>query len=194
MFGNYTFGAIPYGLVYGGENEGGGFNYRHLILTALKQNLEAITVANGFRADVKRVIFGQSEKQLKNGEILIYSIRDAAVLNYNDEQADFNSSLVRSSSRIRNIYVKFRLFVKSELSSEIPLKTIELRENYADALIKGLLGRYAPARQLCTLLRDGISNDSGLIAFEILAYKEYGFAGDLELEAEVLLQYKEKFY
>lgn len=194
MVGNYTYGAVAYGLVYDEENESGGFNYRQLILTALKQNLEAITISNGFRAGVKRVIFGQSDKQLQDGEILIYGIRDSAVLNYKVEPAELNNSLLRSSSRIRNIYVKLRLFVKSELSSEISLKAVESRENYTDALIKGLLGRYAPARQLYSLLRDGISNDTGLIAFEILEYKEYGFAGDLELEAEVLLQYKEKFY
>ncbi|MCU7500725.1 MAG: hypothetical protein HF309_15735, partial [Ignavibacteria bacterium] len=84
MFGIYTYGSIPFSLLSG---EGGDFNFRHLILRALKQNLEAITIANGFRAEIKGVVFGGAESQIRDGEILIYSIRDA-VVNYKSEAAD----------------------------------------------------------------------------------------------------------
>lgn len=194
MLGNHTYGALTFGLAHVMGSEAGNFNYRHLILRALKQNLEAVTIANGFKTDINRVMFGKPNSPLQNGEVLIYSIRDVAVLNYQGDSVDRNSYLIRSSSRIRNIYVGLRLFVKNELSGEISDSMIELRENYTDSLIKGLYGRYAPARQLYTLLMDGIANDSGLVAFDISQNKEYGFAGDLVLETEILFQYKEKFY
>lgn len=194
MLGNHTYGTVPFALAGEPGSESGNFNYRHLILRALKQNLEAVTKANGFKADIKRVIFGKPGSPQQNGDILIYSIRDVAVLNYQGDSVDRNSYLIRSSSRIRNLYVGLHLLVKSELSGEITDSMVELRENYADSLIKGLYGRYAPARQLYTLLMDGIANDSGLVAFDISQNKEYGFAGDLELETEILFQYKEKFY
>lgn len=168
------------------------FNFRHLILRALRQNLEAITAANGFRAEVKGVIFGDSERQIRNGEILIYSIRDAG-LDYHSEPADQTRPSPRPPSRVRNIYIKFRLLVKTESCGEITDEMIELRENYTDSLIKGLYGRFAAARQLKTLLMDGISAGSGLVAFDISQFKEYEFSGNLELEAEVVCTYKEKF-
>jgi hypothetical protein len=85
------------------------------------------------------------------------------------------------------------MFVKAEPCSEITDSIIGLREDYADALINALNGRYAPARQLYALLLEGISKGAGLSAFDISQFKEYGFAGDLELEAEVLLTYNEQF-
>ncbi|HEX2866782.1 MAG TPA: hypothetical protein VHO03_07055 [Ignavibacteriales bacterium] len=194
MLGSHAYSAVPFGLAGDPGLEIGNFNYRHLILRALKQNLEAVRKANGFKADIKRVIYGKPDLPMKNGEVLIYSIRDVAVLNYQGDSVDRNSYLIRSSSRIRNIYVGLRLLVKNELPGEISDSIIEFREDYADSLIKGLYGRYAPARQLYTLLMDGIANDSGLVAFDISQNKEYTFAGDLVLETEVLFQYKEKFY
>ncbi|HEX2963009.1 MAG TPA: hypothetical protein VHO43_14515 [Ignavibacteriales bacterium] len=190
MFGIYIYGSIPFSLLSG---EGGDFNFRHLILRALKQNLEAITIANGFRAEIKGVVFGGAESQIRDGEILIYGIRDA-VINYQSEAADQTTRFTRPSSRTRNIYVKLRLLIKSELCGEITDDMLELRENYADSIIKGLYGRHASARQLNSLLLDGIACGSGLVAFDISQFKEYGFSGRLELEAEVRLMYKEKFY
>lgn len=172
-----------------GETE--GVNYRYLILRALKQNLEAITITNGFRAEIKGVRFGGSESQIQNGEILIYSARDASVKNNQGETAGQSNLFNFSSIKMRNMHVKFRLLVKDEICSEITDDMVELRENYADAIIKGLYGRYAPARQLHSLLLDGISSSSGFAAFDILQFKEYGFSGRLELEAELLFTYKD---
>ncbi|MCU7497215.1 MAG: hypothetical protein HF314_16480 [Ignavibacteria bacterium] len=193
MFGNSTYGLVPFCLAGNRQSDQGDINYRYLILMALRQNLEAITLANGFKVDIKRVVFGSPEYQLQSGEILLYGMRDVAVLNYRGESVDLNSTLFRSSAKIRNIYLRLRLLVKFDLCSEITDQMVALRESYTDGLIKGLYGLHAPARQLFTLLVDGISNDSGLVAFDILQNKEYCFSGNLELETEILLQYKEKF-
>lgn len=188
MFCSYTYGSIPFSMVNEGMPE--GFNYRQRILIALKQNLEAICLANGFSAEIKGVRFGTAGSRVQNGEILICSIRDAAVMNAG-EAADPNGQITPPSSRTRNIYLKLRLLVKGETCSQISDEMIVLRENYTDSLIKGLYGKNITARQLYSLLLEGISGGTGLIAYNISQFKEYGFQGDLELEAEVVFTYKE---
>lgn len=193
MFANFTYGSNPFLTPLNGVVETGSFNCRQLILRALKQNLEAITIENGFSVDIKRVIFGNTVSELQNGDILIYSIRDLAVLKNQIPELPPHACLPGPFFSVRNVYVKLRLKVKGGLCSEITDSMVDLRENYPDALIKALKGRYPAARQLYTMLLDGISNGSGLSAFDISQFKEYTFSGDLDLETEIMLQYKEIF-
>lgn len=194
MFGISTFGSLPICTVQCDGSRAPAFNFRHLILMALKECLESVTMANGFKVDISRVIFGKDGSPLKDREILIYSVRDTAVIKYEGDSVDRNSYLLRPSSKTRNMYVKTRLLVKGGSCGEITSEMVEQRENYADAILKAIYGAFPAARQLYNLLLDGIASEAGLAALEVTQFKEYSFACDLLLETEVLMQYREKFY
>ncbi|MDP4172431.1 MAG: hypothetical protein Q8933_00565 [Bacteroidota bacterium] len=169
-------------------------NYRYKILEALRENLLGIRIEDGFPIDIEGVFFADESFRLLNKQISIYSVRDVAVMEYQGTNINRNSSLIRNQTKLRNLYVLFKLFLKSENCFAPSKEDIQFRECYIDEIIKCLYGYSSKASQLKDLLYNGIQNDFGLIAYEITETKPYNLKGDLIARFEVLFQYKEKYY
>jgi hypothetical protein len=169
-------------------------NYRYMIYEALKNDLKAITRANMFRVDISDVVIGDEKTDMKNKMIVITQIRDIAVIEYQGTTVNRNSFMLRSQTKLRNLYITFKLYVKEENRSKLSDNVIRSREDYIDEIIKGLYGYNINARHLKDLLYTGIQNDFGLVAYEINEVKPYTLNEDLNIRFEALFQYKLKYF
>ncbi|MGE5411465.1 MAG: hypothetical protein ACM3MI_10945 [Clostridiales bacterium] len=126
--------------------------------------------------------------------IVITQFRDIAVIEYDGTSVNRNSFLIRSQTKLRNLYITFKLYVKQENISDASDGIIEEKENYVDEIIKGIYGYNPKAQQLKQLLFTGIQNDFGLIAYELSETKPYNLKQDLIIKFEGLFQYKLKYF
>lgn len=194
MFGSNQYAITLFGDYSNTENLLITFNFRYKILEALMNNLKAITKLNGFSIDIMDVLIGDDGTDIKDHCIVVSQIRDLAVIEYQGTSVNRNSYMLRSQSKLRNFYVSFKLFVKNFNKSSLTYSDIKLREDFIDEIIKGLYGYNEKAVHLRELLFLGISNDFGLVAYEVSETKPYSLNRDLNIKFEALFQYRLKYY
>ncbi|MDP4114541.1 MAG: hypothetical protein Q8903_00315 [Bacteroidota bacterium] len=194
MFGINQIGTEMHGNFSHQGNVLIDFNYRYKIYEALKLNLKSITKENNFKINIDDIKIGDDLTDLKSGMIVITQFRDIAVIEYDGTSVNRNSFLIRSQTKLRNLYITFKLYVKQENISDASDGIIEEKENYVDEIIKGIYGYNPKAQQLKQLLFTGIQNDFGLIAYELSETKPYNLKQDLIIKFEGLFQYKLKYF